>query len=141
LLELSSSHFIIKLLHKELNEVTAQRMFVHSAMEVSGVCDDPVLSTTWSNVSSKHTCGKIKAVNSELLQARHPVPVSNRHSALSYLSECTIREEETVPSKREMVNQRRSNYYKKSSEERGVKNSIMKHRPDQRPPVSNEHLL
>jgi hypothetical protein len=106
-------------------------------MEVNQVCDEPALSATWSNVASKHTCGKIKAVNCELLQARRPVPVSNRYSALAYLPDSTIREEETVPTKREMVNQHRSNYFKKSSEERGVKNS-MKYRPDQRPPAEQQ---
>jgi hypothetical protein len=100
LLELSSSQFIIKLLYRELNE--AQRILGSSVTVVNGVCDEPVSSTGWTEVSFKQVGGKSEAANFKPLQSRDLVPVSNRYSVLSYLSESAIEEEETIPTKSEV---------------------------------------
>jgi hypothetical protein len=65
------------------------------------VCDEPVLSTGWTEVSSKQVGGKSEAANSKPLQSRNLVPVSNRYSVL-YLSESAIEEEETILMKSEV---------------------------------------
>jgi hypothetical protein len=63
LLELSSSQLIVKILYKELNEVTTK----HSSMSpntISGnqVCEDSAVRNTCSEVTSKHLCNSNQVV-------------------------------------------------------------------------------
>jgi hypothetical protein len=120
-LELSSSQFIVKLLYKELNEATAKHTTVRSAITENGVCEESVVPTTWSKVASKYSCGKNESANSEMLQTWQPVPVTYTYSVLSNLPECTIGENEAVPSRSEKLTQLSTNYYKKNREQRGTK--------------------
>jgi hypothetical protein len=99
LLQLSPSQYIINLLYKELNEITAQRMSVSNDIVRNKVCNEQPLLTTWTGVSSKYSCGKTETVSPESLQSWRPVPVSNNYSVPFYLSESTTGGEETVSSK------------------------------------------
>jgi hypothetical protein len=132
LLELSSSKFIIKLLYKELHDDSAIYKPVRDAIVGSGDCEESALPTAWSKVASKYSGGKNESVNSELLHSERPISVSNRYAVLTDLLESTIEEDEVASLRREKVTQLFTNNYKKSNEQRGVKNPLIKHRFVQR---------
>jgi hypothetical protein len=69
LLELSSLQFITELLYRELNQ--AQRKLGSSATVVNGVRVELLLSTAWTEVSSKQVGGKSEAANFKQLQSRN----------------------------------------------------------------------
>jgi hypothetical protein len=97
LLELSSSQFIIKLLHTELNDVTEKHAPVSDAISKSGGYEDPAMPTTWSKVTLKYSHNTNKSRTSEVLQTLQLVPITNQYSALANFPESMTGKHEAVP--------------------------------------------
>jgi hypothetical protein len=116
-LELSSSQFIIKLLYKELNDVTAKHAPASDAVSESGGREDLAARISWSEVTSKYSYNTHRSRNFEVLQKLQPVSITNGYSVLANLPESTAGEHEAVPLENEKSTQPSFNYYMRKKDQ------------------------
>jgi len=89
--ELSSSQLIIKLLYKEINDITTEK--TPKPTNTTSECEtgvDVALSNKWSSAASKRPYNKNKARNSDIYQVTQPIESANRYTILTKLPETTI---------------------------------------------------
>jgi hypothetical protein len=127
--ELSSSQLIIKLLHKEIIDITTEKMPKPTntipGYEAGG---NVASSYTWSRVASKQPHNKNKARIPNTYQVTQPTETTNRYTKLTDLPDTTNCYDGYVMPKMTRVTQISTNNYKKKKEHRRIRHpSIIGH--------------
>jgi hypothetical protein len=134
LLELSLSQYIIRLLYKELNKVSAAFGPARDAAVERGACEESTPPATWTKViskSSKYPRNGNATIDPSQPYTWRPIPVLNRFSSLSYLLDSVSGEEDVTLKSSKKVTQPYNRSFKKHSELRRNKSSSIKNCSEQ----------
>ena len=144
--ELSSSQLIIKLLYKEIKEITKERTPRPTTTSINNNAEyedgvDIATPSTWSRVVSKQPQNKGKPRISEYYPKTRPIISTNRYSSLANLSEPTIcRDEYIMPDITKATQTSTNKYMKTEKHERTKHPSVTRHpRNTTRQPPTSHH--
>jgi len=96
--ELSSSQLIIKLLYKEINDITTEK--TPKPTNTTSECEtgvDVASSNKWPSVASKWLYNKNKARNADIYQVTQPIESANRYTVLINLPETICQDGNVAP--------------------------------------------
>jgi hypothetical protein len=117
--ELSSSQLIIKLLYKEINDITMEKTHKPTNTIPEHEAGGNVTSSnTWSRVASKRPQNINKARIPDTHQITHPIESANRYTKLVSLPDTTISCDGYVKPKITKVAQTSTNSYMKKEHRR-----------------------
>ena len=143
--ELSSSQFIIKLLHKEIIGITTEKMLkpinTIPGYEVGG---NVASSYTWSRVASKRPHNKNKARVPNTYQVTQPIETTNRYNKLTNLPDTTNCYDGYVMPKMTRVTQTSTNNNTKKKEHRRIRPpSVIRHPRNtaKQPSISHHEMI
>jgi hypothetical protein len=138
--ELSSSQLIIKLLHKEINDITTEKTPKPTntipEYEAGG---NVASSNMWSRVASKRPHNKNKARISNTYQVTQPVENANRYTKLANLPDTTNCYDGYVTPKITRVTQTSTNNCMKKKEHRIRHPSTFRHPRNTTQQLSTSH--
>jgi len=126
--ELSSSQLIIKLLYKEVNDITTEK--TPRSPNSTSECEPGVevaSSNKWSIIASKRSYNKNKASNSDTYQKTQPIVNVNRYTMFTNLPETTICNDRNGAPKITKVTQTSTNNYVKKDYGRIMNPSVTHH--------------
>ena len=87
-MELSFSQLIVRLLYKELKDITTQKTTMQcDSTPKYNTSDDDVSANTWIKITSKHQHNKYKTSNSIIYQETEPIEDYKRYAILPNLPE------------------------------------------------------